>query len=58
MFAYYFKLALLSIKRNPILTSLMVAAIGVGIGASMTTITVNYAMSGNPIPNKSDQLFA
>ncbi|WMS89085.1 ABC transporter permease [Pleionea litopenaei] len=58
MFKYYLKLALLSIKRTPILTLLMVSAIGVGIGASMTTITVNYAMSGNPIPEKSDQLFA
>ena len=35
----------------------MVAAIAVGIGASMTIITVNYVMSGNPIPQKSDQLF-
>jgi putative ABC transport system permease protein len=58
MIAYYFRLALLSIKRNPILSSLMVAAIAVGIGASMTTITVNYAMGSNPIPHKSDDLFA
>jgi putative ABC transport system permease protein len=35
----------------------MIAAIAVGIGASMTIITVNYVMSGNPIPQKSDQLF-
>lgn len=57
MFAYYLKLGWLSIQRNPLLSALMVAAIAVGIGASMTIITVNYVMSGNPIPQKSDQLF-
>ena len=57
MFSYYLKLGWLSIRRNPLLSTLMVAAIAVGIGASMTIITVNYVMSGNPIPQKSDQLF-
>ncbi|MBT8449396.1 MAG: ABC transporter permease [Gammaproteobacteria bacterium] len=58
MFSYYIRLALLSIRRNAILSSLMIAAIAVGIGASMTTITVNYAMGSDPIPHKSDTLFA
>ncbi len=58
MFRYYLKLGWLSIRRNPLLSALMVAAIAVGIGASMTTITVNYTMSNNPIPHKSEQLFA
>ena len=58
MFGYYIRLALLSIRRNAILSGLMVAAIAVGIGASMTTITVNYAMGSDPIPHKSDTLFA
>jgi len=57
MFSYYLKLGWLSIRRNPWLSSLMVAAIAVGIGACMTTLTVNYTMSSNPIPQKSDQLF-
>jgi len=57
MFSYYLKLGWLSIRRNPLLSTLMIAAIAVGIGASMTIITVNYVMSGNPIPQKSDQLF-
>jgi putative ABC transport system permease protein len=57
MFSYYLKLGWLSIRRNPLLSTLMIAAIAVGIGASMTTITINYIMSGNPIPQKSDQLF-
>lgn len=57
MFSYYLKLSWLSIRRNPFLSALMIAAIAVGIGASMTIITVNYVMSGNPIPQKSEQLF-
>jgi putative ABC transport system permease protein len=57
MFAYYLKLGWLSMRRNPLLSALMIAAIAVGIGASMTTITVNYIMSGDPIPQKSEQLF-
>ena len=57
MFSYYLKLGWLSIRRNPLLSTLMVAAIAIGIGASMTIITVNYVMSSNPIPQKSEQLF-
>jgi putative ABC transport system permease protein len=57
MIRYYLKLGLLSIRANPMLSGLMVAAIGIGIGACMTIITINYIMSGNPIPHKSDQLF-
>jgi putative ABC transport system permease protein len=58
MFNYYLLLALRSLRRNLVLTVLMIAAIGVGIGASMTTLTVFRAMAGDPIPNKSRQLFA
>ena len=58
MFNYYFGLAVRSLKRNIVLTVLMIAAIGVGIGASMTTLTVFRAMDGDPIPEKSRQLFA
>ena len=57
MFSYYLKLGWLSIRRNPLLSTLMILAIAIGIGASMSIITVNYVMSGNPIPQKSDQLF-
>src|ERR1700761_7325250 len=57
MFGYYLQLGLKSLRRNLVLTLLMIAAIGVGIGASMTTLTVFRAMSGDPIPEKSRQLF-
>ena len=58
MLNYYITLALRSLKRNVVLTVLMIAAIGVGIGASMTTLTVFRAMASDPIPSKSRQLFA
>jgi putative ABC transport system permease protein len=57
MFGYYVGLAVRSLRRNIVLTALMVAAIGVGIGASMTMLTVFRAMGGDPIPQKSRQLF-
>jgi putative ABC transport system permease protein len=58
MFTYYFRLGLRSLRRNVVLTGLMIAAIAVGIGACMTALTVFRAMSGDPIPQKSSQLFA
>ena len=57
MFGYYFDLALRSLKLNKVLTALMVLAIGLGIGASMTMITVLHVMSGDPLPERSDQLY-
>lgn len=57
MFSYYFALALGSLRRNIALTALMIAAIGVGISGSMTMLTVLRAASGDPIPQKSGELF-
>ena len=57
MFGYYLRLATLALKRNIVLTLLMVTAIGIGIGASMTTLTVFYAASGNPFGHKGDLLY-
>jgi putative ABC transport system permease protein len=57
MFGYYLDLALRSFRRSKTLTALMVLAIGLGIGACMTTLTVYHVLSGNPIPAKSDRLF-
>ncbi len=56
MIAYYFDLALRSFRRNKVLTALMVCAIALGIGASMTTMTVLHVLSGDPIPSKSGKL--
>jgi putative ABC transport system permease protein len=57
MFAYYLRLALVDIRRNPVLTGLMVLAIAVGIGASMTTLTVLHLLSGDPLPGRSAKIF-
>ena len=57
MFSYYLDLALRSFRRSPALTALMVLAIALGIGASMTTLTVYHVLSADPIPGKSDRLF-
>lgn len=57
MFGYYFVLALRSLRRNVALTVLIILAIGVGIGASMTTLSIFRVMSGDPIPEKSHELF-
>ena len=57
MFGYYLDLALRSLKRNRLLTALMIVAIGFGVAASMITYSVFRAVSGNPIPDKSAQLF-
>ena len=45
MFGYYLDLALRSFRRNKVLTALMVLAIAVGVGASMTTLTVLHVLS-------------
>ncbi len=57
MFTYYLQMAWRSLKRSPILTALMVLAIGLGIGASMTMITVLHVMTADPLPARSAQLF-
>lgn len=57
MFGYYLDLALRSLKRNRVLTTLMVLALGLGIGACITTLTVYHLLSGDPLPQKSAQLF-
>nr|WP_255682991.1 ABC transporter permease [Dyella sp. 2HG41-7] len=55
--SYYFSLALRSLQRNRVLTALMVLAIAMGIGASMTTLTVLHVLSGDPLPGRSGSLY-
>jgi putative ABC transport system permease protein len=57
MFSYYLDLALRSLKRNKVLTALMVLAIALGIGASMTTLTVLHVLSGDPVPGRSARIY-
>jgi len=57
MLAYYFQLGLRSLRRHRALTALMVMAIGFGVAASMITWAVFRAVSGDPMPGKSSQLY-
>ena len=57
MLAHYLATAVNSLKRNITLTVLTIATIAIGIGGAMSTFTVYYAMSGDPIAWKSAQLF-
>lgn len=57
MLGYYLDLALRSLRRNKVLTALMVLSLALGIGASITTLTVFHLLSGDPLPQRSSQLF-
>jgi len=57
MLRYSIELALRSFRRNRILTALMILAIALGIGASMTTLTVLHVLSADPLPGKSHRLY-
>lgn len=55
---YYWHLALRSLRRGKMFIALMVIAIGLGVGASITMLTVVHAMSGDPLPSQSGVLFS
>ncbi|MHB1284412.1 MAG: ABC transporter permease, partial [Metallibacterium scheffleri] len=50
-------MALRSVVRTPWISALMVLAIGLGIGACITTLTVYQLLSGDPLPQKSSRIF-
>jgi putative ABC transport system permease protein len=58
MFTYYVRLAIKSLRRNPVLASLMIGAIALGVGVCVTTLTVYRLMSGNPIEHRNEVLYA
>ena len=58
MLLHYIDLSWRSLKRTPLVSTLMILAIAIGIGITMTSLSVYHMMSMDPIPNKSDQLFA
>lgn len=57
MFGYYLELAFRSLKRSRALTALMIFAVALGIGASMTTLTVLHVLSGDPLPGRSGSIY-
>lgn len=56
MWHYYFFLGIRNLRRNPLLTALMVLTLAIGVAASISTLTILHVMSGDPIPHKSDKL--
>ena len=48
MLSYYFSLGLRSLKRNPVLTALMVLTLALGVAASVSTLTILHVMSADP----------
>lgn len=56
MSGYFLQLALQNLKRHIWLTTLIVLAISLGLGSSMTVYSILRAMSSDPIPWKSDRL--
>lgn len=58
MWQYYLRLSLLSLRKTPVLSLLMVLAIATGIAANLTILTMHSVVSSNPLAHKNEQLFA
>jgi putative ABC transport system permease protein len=58
MIGYYFRLALKSLRRTPVVAALMIGAIALGVGVCITTLTVYRLMSGNPLAHRNDVVYA
>jgi putative ABC transport system permease protein len=57
MFSYYVNLSIRSLSRNVVITGLMILLIAFGVASSITTYALLGAVSANPMPTKSHQLF-
>ena len=55
-FIYYLDLGARGLRHNAVLTALMILAVGMGVGASMTVLTALRNLSADPIPAKAHQL--
>jgi putative ABC transport system permease protein len=57
MLGYQLRLAWKSLRRNPVLSLLIISGIGLGIAVAMTFVTARYVMARDPIPHKSENLY-
>lgn len=57
MFTYHLKIALTSLRRNPILTALLIGGIALGICVSTTFIALRHVFEKDPLGGKSKTLF-
>ena len=58
MFPYQLKMAWKSLRRNPVLSTVLIAGIALGIAVSTAFVTTYYLIAADPIPTKSERLFA
>jgi putative ABC transport system permease protein len=57
MLTYHLELAIRSLRRSKVLTVLMILAIAMGIGASMTTLVIYHSLADDPLPGRSDHVY-
>jgi putative ABC transport system permease protein len=57
MLRYYASMTIRALKRDRWVTALVVFATGLGVAGSMTNISVIAAMSADPLPGRSQQLY-
>ena len=57
MFLYQIRMALKSLRRNPVLSALLIGAIALGICVATTFIALRHMLSKDPLPEKSAVLF-
>ena len=57
MFLYNLRIALLSLRRNRILSAVIVGGIALGIAVSTMFSTMRHAFAKDPLPGKSDSLY-
>jgi len=57
MVPYNLRLALLSLRRNRILSAVIVGGIALGIAVSTMFSTMRHAFARDPLPHKSDRVF-
>lgn len=56
MLTYHVKTAITSLKRNPILTALLIAAIALGICVATSFVTLRHLYEQDHLPGKSDKV--
>jgi putative ABC transport system permease protein len=57
MLGYHLKTAIVSLKRNPVITGLLIAAIALGICVSTSFVTLRHLFTQDPLPGKTDKVF-
>lgn len=57
MLSYRLRLAWISLRRTPVVSLLLVGGITLGVGVAIAAVTVDYALSRDPLPGRSDSLF-